>query len=284
MVRRLRSPAIRRRQAARLTSGAGRRARDSFEFPRVHAAVFPGGDEYFPGIDRRTPAPGTRLRRGHVARARSGSRAAGGSANSRRRMRSRRADDRAGSRHRRLDGRGRYPPAIPRRADRTRRRGGSSAARDDGQHLDVRHGFRRRVIRSDLVRGRDLYRGIRRWSRGMAQVPEAGRMDRRIRTDLAGARSARRAAEYWARSYPGMGSIERNCQIVAEAGYVSMDGFVLPEQDWWNNYYGAGRAPGRGAAGKVRRRSRGARNSRRRAAASTISSAPITTPTATSST
>ena len=45
------------------------------------------------------------------------------------------------------------------------------------------------------------------------------------------------AAEYWVLNYPGMGSIERNCQIVAEAGYVSMDGFVLPEQDWWNNYY-----------------------------------------------
>jgi ubiquinone/menaquinone biosynthesis C-methylase UbiE len=47
-----------------------------------------------------------------------------------------------------------------------------------------------------------------------------------------------KAAEYWTRNYPGMGSIERNCQIVAEAGYVSMDGFVLPVQDWWNNYYG----------------------------------------------
>ena len=46
------------------------------------------------------------------------------------------------------------------------------------------------------------------------------------------------AAAYWARSYPGMGSIERNCRIVAEAGYVDCDGFVLPAQDWWNNYYG----------------------------------------------
>jgi SAM-dependent methyltransferase len=46
------------------------------------------------------------------------------------------------------------------------------------------------------------------------------------------------AAEYWARNYPGMGSIERNTQLVAEAGFVSMDGFVLPTQDWWNNYYG----------------------------------------------
>ena len=62
-------------------------------------------------------------------------------------------------------------------------------------------------------------------------------MARGLRTDVAGAQSAAEAAEYWARNYPGMGSIERNCQLVAEAGYVSMDGFVLPEQDWWNNYY-----------------------------------------------
>ncbi|MGH7924244.1 MAG: class I SAM-dependent methyltransferase [Candidatus Binatus sp.] len=45
------------------------------------------------------------------------------------------------------------------------------------------------------------------------------------------------AAEYWTRSYPGMGSIERNCRLVAEAGYVNMDGFVLPLDDW-HNYYG----------------------------------------------
>ncbi|MGA9721895.1 MAG: methyltransferase domain-containing protein [Candidatus Binatus sp.] len=46
------------------------------------------------------------------------------------------------------------------------------------------------------------------------------------------------AAEYWARSYPGMGTIERNCQIVTETGYAGADGFVLPAQDWWSNYYG----------------------------------------------
>ena len=44
------------------------------------------------------------------------------------------------------------------------------------------------------------------------------------------------AAEYWARGYPAMGSIERNCQLVAEAGYVNMDGFVLSVNDW-HNYY-----------------------------------------------
>jgi len=47
------------------------------------------------------------------------------------------------------------------------------------------------------------------------------------------------AAAFWARSYPGMGSIERNCRIVAEAGYADPDGFVLPVQDW-HNYYGPG--------------------------------------------
>jgi len=45
------------------------------------------------------------------------------------------------------------------------------------------------------------------------------------------------AVAFWARHYPGMGSIERNCQIVAETGYVDLDGFVLPVRDWWNNYY-----------------------------------------------
>jgi SAM-dependent methyltransferase len=47
------------------------------------------------------------------------------------------------------------------------------------------------------------------------------------------------AVEFWARNYPGMGTIERNCQLVADAGYVDGDGFVLPIQDW-HNYYGPG--------------------------------------------
>jgi SAM-dependent methyltransferase len=46
------------------------------------------------------------------------------------------------------------------------------------------------------------------------------------------------AAAFWARNYPGMGSIERNCQIITETGYAGADGFVLPERDWWDNYYG----------------------------------------------
>ena len=45
--------------------------------------------------------------------------------------------------------------------------------------------------------------------------------------------------EFWAESYPGMNSTQRNCEIVAEAGYVDLSTFVLPVSDWWN-YYGPG--------------------------------------------
>ncbi len=44
-------------------------------------------------------------------------------------------------------------------------------------------------------------------------------------------------AEFWARNYPGMGTVERNTQIITETGYAGADGFVLPIDDW-NNYYG----------------------------------------------
>ena len=47
------------------------------------------------------------------------------------------------------------------------------------------------------------------------------------------------AVAFWTRSYPGMGSIERNCRIVVEAGYVDAGWFVLPAQDW-RSYYGPG--------------------------------------------
>ncbi|HWN57767.1 MAG TPA: class I SAM-dependent methyltransferase [Methylomirabilota bacterium] len=48
------------------------------------------------------------------------------------------------------------------------------------------------------------------------------------------------ATQFWARKYPAMNSIERNCQIVSDTGYVDADGFVIPAQDWWDNYYGPG--------------------------------------------
>lgn len=45
------------------------------------------------------------------------------------------------------------------------------------------------------------------------------------------------AAEFWSQNYPDMGTIERNCGTIAEAGYVEPDGFVLSTKDW-RNYYG----------------------------------------------
>lgn len=45
------------------------------------------------------------------------------------------------------------------------------------------------------------------------------------------------AAAYWQQNYPGMGSIERNCRVIAEAGYVDQTGFTLSTRDWYN-YYG----------------------------------------------
>jgi hypothetical protein len=39
-----------------------------------------------------------------------------------------------------------------------------------------------------------------------------------------------------------MRSVVRNCEIVTEAGYECLDGFVLPEKDWWENYYGPAEA------------------------------------------
>jgi len=48
--------------------------------------------------------------------------------------------------------------------------------------------------------------------------------------------------EYWASHYPGMRSFEQNCEIVAEAGYGDLQTFLLPAEDWWNNYYGPGEA------------------------------------------
>ncbi len=116
------------------------------EFRRVDAAVFAQGEmsifrELTEGLPRQAPgSAAATLRALGLVRGLPMS-----AANPRRRMRSRRADDRSGPRHQRLDRRGRYPPAIPRRTDRTRRRRGSPAADDDDQPLDVRHGFRRRV-------------------------------------------------------------------------------------------------------------------------------------------
>ena len=47
---------------------------------------------------------------------------------------------------------------------------------------------------------------------------------------------------FWARRYPGMQSVEENRAAVAAAGYIDLATFVLPSQDWWDNYYGPAEA------------------------------------------
>lgn len=47
---------------------------------------------------------------------------------------------------------------------------------------------------------------------------------------------------FWARTYPGMQSVEDNRRAVAAAGYIDLATFVLPTQDWWDNYYGPAEA------------------------------------------
>src|SRR5277367_1516248 len=84
------------------------------------------------------------------------------------------------------------------------------------------------------------------------------------------------AVEFWARNYPAMGTIERNCQVITEAGYTDADGFVLPEKD-------CGTTTGRPSSasrsyGKSTRTTTTPRSSppSTRRSASTIFSAPIT--------
>ena len=42
---------------------------------------------------------------------------------------------------------------------------------------------------------------------------------------------------FWNTEYPAMQSIEDNERAVAEAGYTLLGSFVLPEREWWDDYY-----------------------------------------------
>ena len=43
--------------------------------------------------------------------------------------------------------------------------------------------------------------------------------------------------QFWDASYPGMQNLAANERAVAEAGYSLLGSFVLPEQEWWDDYY-----------------------------------------------
>lgn len=45
-------------------------------------------------------------------------------------------------------------------------------------------------------------------------------------------------AAFWREAYPAMATIDQNAQAAEAAGYRVLDRFVLPENAWWDEYYG----------------------------------------------
>jgi SAM-dependent methyltransferase len=45
------------------------------------------------------------------------------------------------------------------------------------------------------------------------------------------------AREFWAEAYPQMRATARNVQAAFDAGYTVAALYLLPESDWWNEYY-----------------------------------------------
>jgi ubiquinone/menaquinone biosynthesis C-methylase UbiE len=42
---------------------------------------------------------------------------------------------------------------------------------------------------------------------------------------------------FWRTSYPAISSRSRNIEYIKNTGYQFVESFVLPESDWWNDYY-----------------------------------------------
>lgn len=48
---------------------------------------------------------------------------------------------------------------------------------------------------------------------------------------------SRTSREFWEQEYPAMRSVEENLRALQSAGFLLLDWFVLPESDWWQEYY-----------------------------------------------
>ena len=46
-----------------------------------------------------------------------------------------------------------------------------------------------------------------------------------------------RVRTFWAGAYPGMGTVEANCQAAVAAGYRILNTYTLPRESWENGYY-----------------------------------------------
>lgn len=44
--------------------------------------------------------------------------------------------------------------------------------------------------------------------------------------------------DYWERVYPGINTIQENLDVIPSCGYVVIGHFALPEDAWWELYYG----------------------------------------------
>ena len=44
--------------------------------------------------------------------------------------------------------------------------------------------------------------------------------------------------DYWKKVYPGIKTIKENLNIIPSCGYLILGHFALPEDAWWDEYYG----------------------------------------------
>ena len=44
--------------------------------------------------------------------------------------------------------------------------------------------------------------------------------------------------DYWKKVYPGIKTIKENLNIISSSGYLILGHFALPEDAWWDEYYG----------------------------------------------
>jgi SAM-dependent methyltransferase len=42
---------------------------------------------------------------------------------------------------------------------------------------------------------------------------------------------------FWKEAYPAIGPVSRNTEILESAGFETLGTFLLPESDWWDEYY-----------------------------------------------
>ena len=43
--------------------------------------------------------------------------------------------------------------------------------------------------------------------------------------------------DFWAKGYPGMGTVEENIQKIEKQGYKLIEHFPLPDSSWWESYF-----------------------------------------------